>query len=169
MWETMIQQQGEYGVICGKSVQNQRVERLNGDLNRHVNRPFSEVFHDSELRGQFNPKNDVDLFCLHFVYLPRINRAIEEFATSYNCHSLSSEKNATSLRLFWANQSLIYLHRGHEVSYPEVSVTDLLSRREELPYIVVDRIPCCLDQQGLKHIKRTINPLAQTNNKGRDI
>ena len=169
VWESMIQHEGEYGVICGKSVQNQRVERLNGEINRHVNRPFSEIFQDLELRGELNPKNDVDLFCLHFVYLPRINRAIEEFAASYNCHSLSSERNATPLQLFWANQGLIELHRGHEVFFPEVSVTDLLSRREELPHVVVDHIPCCLDQQGLEQLKRTINPLAQTSNKGRDL
>ena len=125
----MIQHQGEYGVIAGKSVQNQRVERLNGDLNWHVNCPFSEIFHDLELRGELNPKNDLNLFCLHFVYLPRINRAILQFGASYNCHSLSSEKNATPLQLFWANQNLIKLHRDHKVFYPEVSVTDLLSRR----------------------------------------
>ena len=84
----MIQHQGEYGaVIAGKSVQNQRVERLNGDLNRHVNRPFSEIFHDLQLRGELKAKNDVDLFFLQFVYLP--SWAIGEFVNlSYNCHSL---------------------------------------------------------------------------------
>ena len=169
VWEEMIQHQGVYGVIAGKSVQNQRVERLNGDLNRHVNRPFSEVFHNLEFRGELNPKNDVDLFCLHYVYLPRINKAIENFTTSYNCHSLSSERNATPLQLFWANQSLIELHRSHEVFYPEVSVTDLLSRREELPYVVIDSIPCSLDQEGFEELKRSVDPLAESSNKGRDI
>ena len=47
----MIEHDGEYGVIAGTSVKNQRVERVNGDLNRHVNRPYSEVFHDLEFRG----------------------------------------------------------------------------------------------------------------------
>ena len=49
----MIVHQGVYGVIAGKSVQNQRVERLNGDLNHHVNHPFSEIFHDIEFRGEY--------------------------------------------------------------------------------------------------------------------
>lgn len=169
VWEEMIEHHGEYGVIAGTSVKNQRVERLNGDLNRHVNRPYSEVFHDLEFRGELNPKNDVDLFCLHYVFLPRINRAIQEFAASYNCHNLSTEKNATPLQLFWANQSLIELHRGQEIYYPEVSVPDLLSRREDLPYVEVNSIPCCLEGQAFEELKRSIDPLGQSGNKGRDI
>ena len=90
-----------------------------------------------ELRGELNAKNDVDLFFLQFVYLP--SWAIGEFAASYNCHSLSSEKNATPLQLLWANQSLIELHHGHTT--------------------------CCIDEQGLEQLKCTINPLAQSNNK----
>lgn len=169
VWEEMIEHNGEYGVIAGTSVKNQRVERLNGDLNRHVNRPYSEVFHDLEFRGELNPKNDVDLFCLHYVFLPRINRAVQEFAASYNCHNLSTEKNATPLQLFWANQSLIELHRGQEIYYPEVSVPDLLSRREDLPYVEVNSIPCCLEVQVFEELKRNIDPLGRSCNKGRDI
>ena len=169
VWEEMIEHHGEYGVIAGTSVKNQRVERLNGDLNRHVNRPYSEVFHDLEFRGELNPKNDVDLFCVHYVFLPRINRAIQEFAASYNCHNLSTEKNATPLQLFWANRSLIELHRGQEIYYPEVSVPDLLSRREDLPYVEVNGVPCCLQPQVFEELKRNIDPLGQSGNKGRDI
>ena len=76
---------------------------------------------------------------------------------------------ATPLQLFWANQSLIELHCGHEVFYPEVFVTDLLSRREELPYVVIDSILYSLDQEGFEELKRSVDPLAESSNKGRDI
>ena len=162
VWEEMVRNNGERGVIAGKSVKNQRVERLNSDLNRQVNYPFAEIFGDLESRGELNVKNDVDLFCLHYVFLPRVNKAIHGFVSSYNYHSLSSERNATPLQLFWANQCLIELHQNHQIYYPEVSVTDLLSRREQLPHVIVDSIRCPLDEQGVEELKRTINPLGQS-------
>jgi hypothetical protein len=39
--------------------------------------------------------NDTDMFCLHYVYVPRINRALEEFRLGWNHHALSTEKNQT--------------------------------------------------------------------------
>ena len=42
-----------------------------------------------------SPDNDLNLFCLHFVYTPLINKALETFKCSWNNHKLSSEANAT--------------------------------------------------------------------------
>ena len=48
-----------------------------------------------------DPLNEVDLCCLHFIYLPRIGKSLKEFHNSWNCHSLSTEGSKTPHQLFF--------------------------------------------------------------------
>lgn len=49
-----------------------------------------------------NPDNDLHLFILHYIFLPRINHAIESFVDSWNAHPIRTEKN-WSPTLLWTN------------------------------------------------------------------
>ena len=42
----------------------------------------------------------IDLFCLHSVFPPRVNSALDSFVESWNNHALSSERNLTPNQLF---------------------------------------------------------------------
>ena len=44
--------------------------------------------------------NDIDLFCVHFAILPKINQCLREFIESWNHHSLSTEGGLTPEQLF---------------------------------------------------------------------
>lgn len=44
--------------------------------------------------------NDVHLFCLHYIFLPRINDALEAFMNAWNHHPVSSEGNLTPIQLW---------------------------------------------------------------------
>ena len=46
-----------------------------------------------EAVGDLDPTDDTDLFVLHLVYIPRINRLLEQFASSWNLHPLRTERN----------------------------------------------------------------------------
>ena len=74
VWQHMINHQGPRSVIAGTSVRKQRVERLNGDVNVQVNRYFAETFRELEFEEKLDITNSTDKFCLHYVYLPRINK-----------------------------------------------------------------------------------------------
>ena len=65
--------------ITGKSVHNQRVERLWGEVGRCVVRHDKNVFNFLESEFLLDPLNEMHLFTLHYVYLPRINKALAEF------------------------------------------------------------------------------------------
>ena len=56
---------------------------------------FYETFYHLEDKGSLNPLNEVDLFCLHYVFLPHINKTLQEFTECWNNHNLSSEHNFT--------------------------------------------------------------------------
>ena len=100
----MIEQNGNNPshVIVGSSTHNERMERLWRDVYRCVLKPFVDKFHDLERSGLLDPLNEVDMYCLHFIFLPRIEQCIHLFQEAWNNHQLSTEANATPLQLFTA-------------------------------------------------------------------
>ena len=80
-------------LLAGSSVHNQRIERHNRAVNEQVFDGFKAKFYDLERQGILNPLNDTDMFCLHYVYLPRINEIVSEFIDAHNNHTLSTEGN----------------------------------------------------------------------------
>lgn len=65
--------------LTGLSVQNQRIERLWKDVNTYVTTYFRNYFYYSESLGVLDPLNELHLFALHYVFAPRINKAISIF------------------------------------------------------------------------------------------
>lgn len=86
--------------ITGNSVHNQRIERLWRDYFRCVGSLYYTLLYFMEDTGILTPDHDIDLFCLHVVYTPLINKALEIFKGSWNNHKLSSEGNATPQQLY---------------------------------------------------------------------
>ena len=87
-------------IITRSSTHNQRVERMWRDVRRVVVRQYQNLFHYMESTGCLNPLDDVHLFALHHVYMPRVNRALAEFTHQHNNHCLRTEHNFTLLQLF---------------------------------------------------------------------
>ena len=55
-----------------------------------------------EAVGVLDPDNEIDLFALHCLYLPRINNSLEEFTKAWNKHPLRTEQNWSPYKI-WAN------------------------------------------------------------------
>lgn len=94
-------------VVTGSSTHNERVERLWRDVHRCVAKVFSELFTELERGGILDLLNEVDLYCLHYIFLPRINRSLEEFHESWNNHSLSTAGTLTPNQLFFLKDQTI--------------------------------------------------------------
>lgn len=84
---------GRASHIAGSSVHNQRIERLWCDVYRCVCSTYHELFYAMEAMGVLDSVSDMDLFVLHCVYLPRINRSLDEFARAWNLHPIRTERN----------------------------------------------------------------------------
>ena len=101
VWQYMLEQHhSESAVLVGSSTHNERIERMWRDVYRCVGVIFADLFREMEGERNVSCFNQVDLFCLHSVFLPRINNALNSFVESWNNHPLSSERNLTPNQLF---------------------------------------------------------------------
>ena len=91
--------------IAGCSTHNQRIERLWRDVFRCVCAMYYSLFYMLEDSGFLCPTDDVDLFCLHYIFLPRINRALQEYSEAYNHHPVRTEHNWSPYQL-WYHSSI---------------------------------------------------------------
>ena len=101
VWRYMIEQkQSESAVLVGSSTHNQGIERLWRDTHRCVNVLYANLFKEMEADNRLNLLYEIYLFCLHVVFLRRINRDLDSFIECWNNHSLSTEGNLTPNQLF---------------------------------------------------------------------
>lgn len=97
-------------IITGSSVHNCGVERAHKDVYAGVLCHFANIFSGMEDMGLLDPLIEVHLLSLHFVHIPRINRALHHFTSQWNNHPVSSERQLSPLQIsplgFWKTCTL---------------------------------------------------------------
>ena len=81
-----------------------------------------------------DPLSELDLYCLHYVYLPRINQPLTEFKDSWNEHAISTEGNMTPHQLFFEGINYIVTNypRDFQLSSVTVDVASMAGDRVEV-------------------------------------
>ena len=164
-------------IIVGSSVHNQRVERIWRDMHRCVTVIYYRLFYFMESEGYLDPIKERDLFALHYVFLPRIERSLAAFQEGWNNHGIRTEHNRTPNQLFTMgalqlrHAGLVALdffdeipnHYGIDEDGASVdsSTTD--------GAISIPQISIQMSESQVDQLKLTINPLGQCQNYGIDI
>ena len=87
-------------VITGSSVHNQRIERLWRDVFQGVVKLYYNLFYFLESQLLLDPLNDIHLFALHYVYLPRINHSLQVFTQGWNYHGIRTVNECNLMEMF---------------------------------------------------------------------
>nr|XP_040035103.1 uncharacterized protein LOC120820917 isoform X1 [Gasterosteus aculeatus aculeatus] len=86
--------------ITGRSVHNQRIERMWRDVYEHALDLFYQIFTSLEDQGTLNPDNEVHLFALHRIFLPLVQQSLDSFRDAWNFHGLRTERNQSPQQLW---------------------------------------------------------------------
>lgn len=161
-------------VIAGSSVHNQRIERLWRDMHRCCTQLFYRLFYFMEHHDMLNPVDVEQIFALHFVFLPRINRVLDSFMATWNNHGIRTEHGKTPNQIF--TQGVLQLRNSGLVAVDFFdSVVDVYGSDSDyvLPEstegVTVPATDLNLDEEQLDVLKAAIDPLSQSDDYGLDL
>ena len=86
--------------ITGRSVHNQRIECLWRDVFYGCTHTFYNLFSCMEDSGILDPSNEIHIFALHYVFLPRLNSQLTQFANGHARAPISTEHNKSPEQLW---------------------------------------------------------------------
>ena len=162
-------------IIVGSSVHNQRVERIWRDMHRCVTVLYYRLFYFMESEGILDPIDERDLFALHYVFLPRIQRSLAGFRDGWNNHGIRTEHNRTPNQLFISgslqlrHSGLVALDFFEDVPEHYGVDEDGAAIANTADGVTVPRISFQLSALELDELKQTIDPLENCQNYGIDI
>jgi hypothetical protein len=168
---------GRGSIITGSSVHNSRVERARRDVYSGVLCFFTRTFTRLEDNQLLDPLNELHLFALHYIYIPRINKCLQEFKSQWKNHPLSSERNRTPLQLFTSgvieNQQSGYsgvqsiLDAGYTPNY-EFDPSGPLSVEVDDYQVVVPETNIQISSEQMTNLANQCNPLQEDGTNGQN-
>lgn len=160
-------------IIVGSSVHNQRIERLWKDSHRCATSLFYRLFYYMEHNGILDPMDEKHLFALHYVFVPRINRSLQQFKEAWNSHGLRTEKGQTPNQLYTAgllrlrysglNAIDVFETVSGEYGQSEEGASNVEGDDEG---VSVPRLALSITPEQMSQIQNTVNPISDDDQYG---
>ena len=83
--------------LTGLSVHKQRIEQLRRDVVTYIVQHYKDLFEVMEIIGILDSLNECELFALHIVYQPRLDKALKDFISFWNNHKLRTKGALTPM------------------------------------------------------------------------
>ena len=153
--------------IAGRSVHNQRIERLWAEVNRVMSALYKDIFKFLKRSELLDSLNELHLYALQFVYLPCINVSLAEFRNQWNHHGMRTANHQTPLALWQTNMlnvtddTPIVNWEAYGIDY-SVPVPEINTDNN----VVVPNSEVELTEDQLRHLQESLDPLEDDGNNG---
>lgn len=87
-------------ILTGRSTHNQRIERLWRDVHRCATLLYYRLFYHLEDSNRLDPLNNIHLYCLHYVFLPKLNKTLDGLTEGWNNHSIRTAHHKSPNQIF---------------------------------------------------------------------
>ena len=166
--------------LTGLSVHNQRIERLWKDVNTYVTSYFRNLFYYLESLELLDPLNEIHLFALHYVFKPRINRALTLFSTQWNNHPLTTEGNMSPYQL-WIEGFYQFANSNSETIRDVVNPDTLdvnsygidddgpLPEIQTINHVEIPESDIVLEDEDMAALALLVDPLHEDNEHGKQL
>ena len=162
-------------MITGSSTHNQRIERLWRDLHNCVTKLFYRLFYFLESHGILEHTNPRCLYALEYVYLPRINYAIDLFVQGWNNHGIRTAAGHSPRQLFVSGVLRLQhsglaavdfmdnVHSSYGIDYEDVTPL------QENEVVIVPVCNLNIPEETISHLRANVDPLAHSDNHGIEL
>ena len=170
--------------LVGRSVHNQRIERLWRDVYAKVLDVFYRLFYYMESQGILNMDNDIHRFALHFVYIPRIDRELMQWMEVHNNQGVRTMSYQSPLNVWYngvirnlgSSSSAIQNIRDFNLAAPNTTEESILHEfeidwdlQDPDSILTLSNIPNPMTDAQFIALQAEINPLSDSDHQGVDI
>lgn len=125
------------------------------------------MFQFLENSNALDSLDEVHLWALHYVYLPRINASLHEFKSQWNHHRLRTTGHQSPLAL-WYNAMICAPDESNVINWQTYGIDNdgPISDIHSDNNVVVPVSSLQLSEQHLQESQQMVNPLADDGNNG---
>lgn len=161
VWRAMVGQKGDTCVEMSLKLERvQWVTIIKNDINTNLFTPLIDTFTQLEMEGSLNVSNDTDLFCLHFVYLPRINKLLQDFSKCYNSCAIPRGSGATPSQIFYAHNEAATMAQSD-------ILPNLINSSSDIDISLQSTAPIL--SKKFEELKQHVNPLEESSDNGKEL